>query len=108
MPRRAIYAATATVFWLALLVHGYSRPGLQVIQKKEVEVKLPPDPGMPDGPVPSWVDKAPATQKVVQDIPTTIREQSAVVLVTMGAITRTADGGLMMSQTKAGSPRCPT
>jgi len=108
MPRRAIHAALAAFFGLALLVHGYTRPGLEAVEKKEVDVKLPPEVGMPEGPVPSWVEQPPTTQKVMQDFPVTLREQAAVTLVTMGAITRTADGGLIVSETDAGSPRCPT
>ncbi|MEI6034133.1 MAG: hypothetical protein WCS65_07635 [Verrucomicrobiae bacterium] len=108
MPRRAIFAAAATIFGLGLLVYGYARPGLRVVEKKEVEVKLPPDPGMPEGPVPEWMDKPPTTQKVIEDFAATLREQSVISLVTMGAITRTASGGLLVTETKAGSPRCPT
>src|SRR5476651_2470250 len=41
MPRRAICASLAVFFGLVLLVHGYTRPGLQVVGKKEVDVKMP-------------------------------------------------------------------
>ena len=108
MPRRAIFATTAAIFGLVLLVSGYARPGLQVVGKKEVEVQLPPDPGMPDGPVPAWMDKPPTTQKVMEDFAATLGEQSVITLVTMGAISRTAGGELLVTETKAGSPRCPT
>lgn len=108
MPRRAMSAALASVFGLVLLAHGYTRPGLRVVGKKEVEVKLPPDAGFPDGPVPSWVVKPPTSQKVMEDFTATIRERTAITKVTMGAITRTADGELRVSETKAGSPACPT
>lgn len=109
IPRRAVFAALAAVFGLVLLVHGYSRPGLQVIGKKEVVVKLPPDPGLPDdGPVPSWVEKPPTTQKVIEDFTAIVPEREAMVRVTVGAIARAVDGALVVSEMNAGSPRCPT
>ena len=108
MPRRAIHAALASLLGLALLAHGYTRPGLHVVEKKEVEVKLPPVPGMPEGFVPAWVEKPPTTQTVIEDVAAVLPEQSAIFKVTIGAIARNAGGQLILSETKEGSPRCPT
>ena len=107
LPRRAVFAALAAFFGLFLLVHGYTRPGLLVIGKKVVEVKLPPEPGLPED-VPAWIEKPPTTQKVIEDFTATVPEWEAMVRVTVGAIARTAGGALMVTEMNAGSPRCPT
>jgi hypothetical protein len=44
----------------------------------------------------------------MEDFAATLGEQSVITLVTMGAISRTAGGELLVTETKAGSPRCPT
>jgi hypothetical protein len=78
LPRRAVFAALAAFFGLFLLVHGYTRPGLLVIGKKVVEVKLPPEPGLPED-VPAWIEKPPTTQKVIEDFTATVPEWEAMV-----------------------------
>ena len=108
MPRRAIHAFLASAFALALLAFGYASPGLRVVKKKEVEEKLPLDPGLPDGPLPAWVAQPPKTQKVIKEIDATIRERTAMLAVTMGALVRGENGVLNLSDMNAGSPRCPT
>lgn len=108
IPDRAVIAALAAVFCLALLIYGYARPGLRVIEKKETEVTLQPDFEMPKGAVPSWVKKPPTKQKVIQDIPMVIRESTAMIGVTSGALVRSENGALEMSPSKSGNARCPT
>ena len=108
MPRRALQSALAAVCALGLLIHGYTRPGLRVVEKRATEAKTEPDVGAPTESAASLEEKTPAPQKTSEDVSSLIREQAAIVHVTNGTIARTADGELRVSEPAAGSAKCPT
>ena len=108
MPRRAIISALAVLLGPVLLIHGYTRIGVTVLENKVTEEKLPAEFSVPAGMLPSWAPAPPKTQKITTEVARVISEGAAIVRVTSGTIARSDDGKLRISEAKPGAARCPT